>query len=107
MIKINATIPLKEFSGEPIVINDKKWTLGVAVSNILSVHVVGGKGSPIGKYYGLSERFHNNKEVEIDLADFKELVSALEKVATVKVIILGQVLRLLDEAKDASTKTNK
>lgn len=97
---------LKKLNGEPLKQNDKDFTIGDAIGNILSSDEGAGKM----KTYVLAKRFTQEKKVDLDEVDFRLLKQLVERTHAFTAIIVGQVLFLLDEAaesKESESQTGK
>lgn len=95
-MKINAKAILKNFKGESLK-NEagEQFTVGEAISNILSYDKMGGKM----KCYILAEKFYKDKEVDLDAADLIIVKAAIEHTEIYVNNITGQLLVLLENYK--------
>lgn len=96
-MKINTQTPIKTLAGEPIKNGTEgNFTIGLALSNILIENKQGGKM----KMFILAQKFFNDKEIDIDEADFNLVKSAVESTENYNNLVNGQILQILSDIKD-------
>ena len=94
-MKINTKIVLKNIKGENLKNEDKDFTLGEALSNVVVNAKEGGKM----KLYILGTKLYQEVEVEVDDADLNLLKSVVKSSEVYNALILGQCEMLLEEIK--------
>ena len=98
-MKIQTNQILKDFSDKPIKLNDhddENLTLGKAIAQIL-IHPRVDKKMDIVKSYVLAGKFYKENEVEIDEADFSNLIETIKLGDLYSPLISGQIIILLNE----------
>lgn len=92
MKQITCTTVLKDLSGSPIKTDEKEFTLGQAIANILVADTSGGKM----KLYTLGTRFYQDKTVDLDDSDFALVKNVVKNSTAYGAIIVGQVECILE-----------
>lgn len=98
-MKINCTQTLKFVNGEEIPYDKSgtPLTVGNSVAEILSASKMQGKY----KGYILMERFYKEKELDLDEADFALVHQNIEMSDRFTTIVIGQLLKIFKEIKEA------
>lgn len=91
-MKINAKEVLKGLGGEELKMGDTVVTVGETISNILLTDTKGGKM----KLYSLAQKFYNDKNIELDDADFSLVKTSVETSPAYNALVIGQLLVILD-----------
>ena len=95
-MKLNTQTAILDLSGKEIPYQDGIFTVGIALSNILSEAKEGGKM----KLFILAQKLFTEKSIEIDTADLQIIKGAVEATAQYNNIITGQLLVFLDTIKE-------
>ena len=95
---IDSKKTINQLNGKPFVIDEEgtPLTLGVAVAECLALADEGGKY----KVFTLARKFYEGDISGIDKADIALVKSVVEKTKRYNAIIAGQILELIDEAKE-------
>lgn len=99
-IKINLNKPFLNIDGEVLKNGETDSNMGKSVGNYLAQT---NKGNAI-KLFALAIDFHKTGEVEVDEADFKTIRDMVETNDGFANLAKAQVLKEMDDAKDASKK---
>lgn len=98
-IKVDGTKIIRTLKGEPFKDEEQNdLALGKLISAILQTNNQGGKM----KNFILAQDFYKKDIVEIDLADYGIIKTALETTTQSNNIVVGQGLVLLEEMKSAA-----
>ena len=89
---INCKQTLKDLAGNDIKVDDKDFTIGQALANIVVADQTGGKM----KLYILGTKFYQNDSVELDDADFSLVKSAVKASTAYGAIVVGQIESILE-----------
>lgn len=95
-MKIKTTNPILNLKGEPLKDGDDTFTVGQAISSILTSHESGGKM----KLFVLAKDFYSKPTVEIDSADLALIKSAVESTKIYNALVSGQLLVMLESVKE-------
>lgn len=94
-MKINTTEVLQGLDNKDITFEDKSFTVGMALSNILLSAKEGGKM----KMFVLAQDMFNKEEVEVDTADLQLIKRMVENAEGMSNLITGQLLVMLSKEK--------
>ena len=92
-MKIKTNEAIKDLAGKAIKNKDDVFTVGTALSNILLEAKVGGKM----KLFILAKKCFENKEVEVDDADYAVIKQAVEATELYTNLVTGQILQTLEK----------
>ena len=109
-MKINCTQVLTDFNGKPLKTKDEdgdeiKLTVGLTLSRILTNTRADTKLDSM-KRYALAKKIYSSKEADLDGADYEKITELIEKdsFSNYGIIVTGQLLEILSEAKINSKK---
>jgi len=93
-MKIKTQTTIKTLKGEDIKDGeDKFFTIGKAMSEIIISSKIGGKM----KCFSLAQKFYNDKEVDLDQADMVLVKNLVESTDMYNNLVTGQLLVILSE----------
>lgn len=98
-MKIKTKDPIVDLSGKETKGEDGKiFTIGRAISDILLAAKEGGKM----KLFVMAQKFHTEKEVELDNADLELIKKSVETSSVYNNLVTGQILVGLSKLKEDS-----
>lgn len=95
-MKILTKTTIKDLAGKDLMIDDKVFTVGDAVSHILLLAPAGGKL----KMFNLAQKFYSDEEVSLDDADTALVKNSVETTEQYSNLVCGQLLVMLAKASE-------